>query len=177
MKYVALLRGINVGGKSKVPMSELKACFESLGCSSVRTYINSGNVIFETAKTDAHALRTEVEVYLKDHFGFELLVVLMESERYKKAVASAPAWWGKDSAWKHNAIFLIEPYDIDDVVAAIGELKPGIEALAVGDGLLFQSLEFTKFGKTTTGKVASNPIYKKMTIRNYNTTRKLLEFI
>lgn len=177
MKYLALLRGINVGGNSKVPMSELKVCFESLGYHGVSTYINSGNVIFETDETDTSKLRTAIEAYLKDHFGFELLVVLMESKRYKKALDSAPKWWGKDPAWKHNAIFLIEPYNVDDIVAAVGELKPDIELLSAGDGVLFQSLEFSKFGKTTTGKLASNPIYKKMTIRNYNTTQKLLSLL
>jgi hypothetical protein len=51
--YLALLRGINVGGKNKVPMAELKACFEELGCENVRTYIASGNVIFESGKSSA----------------------------------------------------------------------------------------------------------------------------
>jgi len=177
MKYLALLRGINVGGKSKVSMVQLRACFESLGYRHVRTYINSGNVIFETAATNTSKLRTEIEACLKSEFGFELQIVLLDSMRYKKAIDSAPHWWGRDSSWKHNALFLIEPYDVGEVVAAVGDLKPSIEALYPGDGVLFQSLEFSKFGQTTTGKLASNPIYKKITIRNYNTTQKLLQLL
>lgn len=177
MKYIALLRGINVGGNAKVPMAELRVCFEALGFLNVKTYINSGNVIFETNQTTIKSLRAEIENCLKKQFGFDLLIVLIESNHYKKIIESAPTWWGKDPLWKHNAIFLIEPTTAEEVVKAIGALKPDIELVEVCENVLFQSLEFSKFGQTTTGKLASNTLYKQMTIRNYNTAQRLLELI
>ncbi len=177
MKYIALLRGINVGGKAKVPMAELRNSFESLGYSDVRTYINSGNVIFESEESDQTALKIDIEDCIQKQFNLNLQIILIESTRYKKILNTAPVWWGRDTTWKHNLIFVIEPYDMKEVVAAIGELKPDIEAICAGDGYVYQSLQFDKFGQTTTGKLASSPVYKKMTIRNYNTSQKLLTLL
>ena len=173
MNYVALLRGINVGGNNIVPMSELKECFEALHLKNVKTFINSGNVLFETDETDQVMLRSMIEKALENHFKIVLRIVLVDSERYQRVIKNAPAWWGKDATWKHNLIFLIEPYEIQDVVKAVGMLKPEIEAMKPGDGVLYQSMSFEKFGRTTAGKLAANPIYKKMTIRNFNTASKL----
>ncbi len=69
---------------------------------------------------------------------------------------------------------MIKPFNMDEVIAAIGQLKPGIEMIEPGDGVLYQSMSRALFGRTTTGKLASNPIYKRMTVRNYNTSMKLL---
>ncbi len=177
MRYIALLRGINVGGNNTVSMATLKERFELSGYTNVSTYINSGNVLFDSKITDPIKLRMSIEKLLKTTFKLELTVVVVETERYKKIIKSAPVWWGKDESWKHNIIFLIEPYVIEEIVEEIGELKPDIEAMKSGDGVLFQSVDFAKFGKTTTGKLASKAVYKKMTIRNYNTAQKLLGLI
>ena len=100
-------------------------------------------------------------------------MVVFEAQRYITALKNAPDWWGKDSTWKHNILFIAGPHSTEAVIDAIGELKPSIERIQAGDGMIFQSLEFSKFGQTTTGKLASNPIYKSLTIRNYNTAQKL----
>ena len=173
MKYLALLRGINVGGKNKVSMSEVRDCLESRGMQNVSTYINSGNIIFSSKINDAYKLRLCIEEALGQVFGLEITVVVIEASRYIHAIQQAPSWWGRDHDWKHNAIFIIEPQTTAEVLGAIGDLRPNIEAVQAGDGVIFQSLEFSKFGQTTTGKIAGSPIYKYLTIRNYNTTRKL----
>lgn len=177
MKYIALLRGINVGGNNKVPMSDLKKCFESLGYQSVQTYINSGNVIFSTDKSRQHILKHEIEACLESSFGFNIQVVLIGARQYESILHAAPVWWGKDKSWKHNILFLLDSIKPSEAVEAIGELKPGIEKIKVVEGAIFQSLEFNQFGKTTTGKLASKPIYKQMTIRNFNTAQKLLHLL
>ncbi len=110
---------------------------------------------------------------MQQQFEIKLEIALVDSKRYAKIIENAPKWWGQDDAWKHNLIFLLEPYNIKDAVAAVGKLKPEIEAMEPGDGVLYQSMSFKKFGQTTTGKLASNPIYKKMTIRNFNSAQKL----
>lgn len=176
MRYIALLRGINVGGNAKVPMAELRQCFEDLGCTNVSTYINSGNVLFDSNQINKET-QVHIEKHLKDHFGFSLPTVILDEKRYKSILNDAPVWWGKDPDWKHNLIFMLEPYDMNTVEKAIGELKPDIEAIKLGEGYVFQSLSFKRFGQTTTGRLASNPIYKQMTIRNYNTAQKLLTLL
>ena len=97
----------------------------------------------------------------------------MSQSQWRQIITDAPAWWGNEPTRKHNLIILIEPYDMKDIIAAIGTLKPDIEAIAPGDGVIYQSLSLTSFGRTTSGKLASNPIYKKMTIRGRNTLLKI----
>ena len=175
--YVALLRGVNVGGNAKVPMAGLKVCFEDLGFTGVKTFINSGNVIFKADKTSENTLLEQIEACLEKKFGWKIDVVVYGHDRYAKIVKSAPKDWGKDQTWKHNALFMLPPYDIKKVLADIGELKPDIELLAAGDGAVFQSVSWADFGKSRSGKLAGMPIYKRMTVRNYNTTTKLLDLM
>lgn len=68
-RYIALLRGINISGKNKVPMAELKLGFEALGHTEVRTYLNSGNVIFSREETDTLQLTGQIEEMIRDRFG------------------------------------------------------------------------------------------------------------
>lgn len=177
MIYLALLRGVNVGGNAKVPMAELKVCFEGLGYNNVKTFINSGNVIFRSDEKSTNTLTKQVEDCLEKKFGWKIDCVVYDYDRYKKIVNSAPKEWGSRDDWKHNALFLLPPYDMKEVIKNIGVLKPDIETVTPGDGVLFQSMSKALFGRTTTGKLASMPVYKRMTIRNYNTTTKLLKLM
>jgi uncharacterized protein (DUF1697 family) len=177
MKYIALLRGINVGGKTLIAMASLKTCVEDCGFLKVRTYINSGNIIFETDKADTLLLAKTIEQAIIQTFSHSVSVVVINETRYRDMMQQVPEGWGEKPDWKYNMLFLIPPYDVNAIVADIGELKPEIEYMKVGDGIIYQSLLFTAFGKTTTGKLASRLSYKKMTIRNWNTARRLLALI
>ncbi|MDB5165790.1 MAG: hypothetical protein JWM00_680 [Candidatus Saccharibacteria bacterium] len=177
MKYVALLRGINVGGKAPIKMADLKSCFETHGFENVRTYINSGNVMFETTKTDTIKLAKNIERCIETSFSLPVRVVVIDESHYRNIVKNVPQGWGEKLDWKYNMLFLIPPYDIDVIRADIGELKPDIETMKIGEGIIYQAILFTAFGRTTGGKLASRVSYKKMTIRNWNTTRKLLELL
>ncbi len=177
MTYLALLRGINVGGKAMIKMADLKACFEAAGYSNVRTYIQSGNVIFETTETDKAQLKFDVEKAIQRSFKLPVQVAIFVANEWRAIVKAAPKTWGQDKSWKHNLLIMLEPVPMQNVTAAVGDLKPDIEAMTAGDGVLYQSMSLKLFGRTTTGKLASNPVYKKMTIRNYNTTLKLLELL
>ena len=173
MKYLALLRGINVGGKTLIKMAELKTCFEQAGFKNVRTYINSGNVFFESSDRATDTLAKEIETCIDKKFALTVRVVVIDQLHYTAMMEAAPAGYGEKEGWKYNVLFLIPPYDINEVIADIGELKPDIEAMTIADGVIFQELLFTSFGKTTGGKLASRASYQKMTIRNWNTARKL----
>lgn len=90
MKYAAFLRGINVGGNKKVPMTELKKCLEKLGFKNVKTLLNSGNVVFETDKTKPDVLRKKIEAELKRTFGFEVSTIIRSLDELQKLIDSDP---------------------------------------------------------------------------------------
>lgn len=136
MKFVALLRGINVGGKNKVAMSELKACFEKVGFNNVITYINSGNVIFESTKTDTAELVAMCEAAIEKQFGLHVICSVISADELLEALKHAPSWWNTGDA-KHNAIFVIAPKKAEEIMAEIGEAKPEYEKVAAYHPIIF----------------------------------------
>lgn len=177
MNYVAFIRGINVGGARTVNMAELKQALSGVGLYDVRTYINSGNLLFHDDESSEQELATKIEQVINEKFGFLAPTVVLKQPHLKKIVDEMPNGWNEDSEWKYNLIFLIPPYDSNDIVQSIGQLKPDIEHIVVGDGVLYQSMSRKHFGRTTTSKLASNPVYQKMTIRTTGTVRKLLSLL
>lgn len=176
-RYIALLRGVNVGGKSRVVMSDLKQQLLRDGFINVQTYINSGNIIFSSDNNNIPELTSMVADAVNECSGVQCEVVIIAARTLQKLAARVPDWWGKDPSWKHNLFFLISPTTADDVLKSMGDLKPSIEAVEAGEGIIYQSMSFDHFGKTTTGKLASSPIYRRVTIRNYNTVMKLVELV
>ncbi|MEO5499234.1 MAG: DUF1697 domain-containing protein [Candidatus Saccharimonadales bacterium] len=174
MKYAVLLRGINVGGNNLIKMVELRSCLENAGFDRVKTYIQSGNIIITSDETDKQKITDRIEQAITKAFTLIVPVVVISYDELKTIVDNTPAGWGDDPEWKFSYLFLKPPYDMNDVIASIGQLKPGIETLTPGEGVLYQSLAFKLFGHTTTGKLASMPVYKMMTIRNHRTVPKLL---
>ncbi len=172
MKYIALLRGINVGGNNKVAMRDLKQCFEQIGFANVVTYINSGNVIFESEKIDATNLIAKCEVAIEKQFGFHVVCSVISSQQLLEAVNHAPKWWNTGDA-KHNAIFVIAPKKAEDIVTEIGEAKPGYEKIAVYHPIIFWSAPVVTFSRTRYSKIVGTKSYQSVTIRNANTTLKL----
>lgn len=175
MKYIALLRGINVGGNNKVSMPQLKELFESLGFRNVTTYINSGNVIFDSDESSKTALVSMCETAIKQHFGFHIVCSVVSADELKHALDLAPDWWGGDNSSKHNAIFAIAPIKALEVAQSIGEIKLEYEKVKVVEPIIFWSAPITTFSRTKYSKIMSNEFYKSITIRNSNTTKKLLE--
>ena len=177
MTYIALLRGINVGGNNKIKMAELKVCLEKAGLQNVRTYIQSGNVLFESVEINKTALTNKFEQAVVDTFRLNVPTVILNEPEIRAIAKNTPANWLQNPEWKYNYVFLKPPYNIDEVVDAIGELKPDIEATTVGEGVLYQGMSIKLFGRTTTGKLAGKPVYKIMTIRNHKTVTKLLALL
>lgn len=174
MRYVCLLRGINVGGNNKVAMSDLKACFDSLGMQQVSTYINSGNVLFSSSDRSAVALIAKIESALKQHLGMNLRVTVVSYQVLAQAIAAAPAGWGTDTTRKHNLLFIRPPATTADVMAGIGTPRPDLETVAAGEGVIFWSASVEQFGRTASSKLAGKPVYQLVTVRNYNTSTELL---
>lgn len=170
-RYLTLLRGVNVGGNNKVTMRDLVAAMTEDGFVDVKSYINSGNVLF-SSKSDKD-LEKKVASSIKRHSGLDIEVVIFTADQWLQIVEEAPDFWGKNPDWKHNLLVMIPPYKMNQVIRAIGSLKPDLESLVPGRGVLYQSVSLKSFGRTSAGKLAANPIYKKMTVRNYNTAIKL----
>lgn len=172
MRYVALLRGINVGGKNLIGMPALRSCFEGLGFTDVSTYIQSGNVLFSTTRMKK-GLVDEIEAGLLNSFGVPLVVVVRSRGQLSSIVAGAPKGFGtRPAEFLYDAAFVKEPMTV--AVAAKGiTTKHGVDEVTIGRGVLYFSRLKAKATQSRLNRVASLPAYKSMTIRNWNTTTKL----
>ena len=171
--YVALLRGINVGGKTKVEMKTLKDVFESdLGCSSVRTYINSGNVVFRDRRGAAN-LATAVERAISERFGLDVPVLIRDLANIRSLCAEIPDEWTNDKEQKTDVFFLWQEIDTPDLIDSVA-FKPELENVLHVHGALVWNIAREHATRGSSIKLVRSDLYGKMTIRNVNTVRKLL---
>lgn len=172
MKYVALLRGINVGGNNPVKMSELKMAFEKYGHKNVLTYINSGNVIFESVEESSEKLTKELESLLTKTFKYDARVVVRSQEQMKKTVKSVPSGWNTRTDIRCYVGFLARPATKEEIAGVT--VREGVDSLKVENDALYMTSLVSKLTKSAFNKLPSSALYKEMTIRNYNTTKKIL---
>jgi len=175
IRYIALLRGVNVGGNNKLAMPALKAAFERQGFQNVITYINSGNIIFDSDLTESD-VKSACEDLIEASFGLKIAVGIITADELSDALAHAPAWWDADAESKHNAIFVIPPATVQDVCAQIGDIKPEYEKIFYFNKIIFWSAPVATFSRTRlTTIVKDKTVYNAVTIRNANTAKKLAE--
>ena len=170
--YVALLRGINVGGNNMISMKALKASFERLGFNDVSTYINSGNILFMSKIGDARKLEVTIEKMLAAEYQLGCKVVVRSAEEMARLVEKLPASWRDDKDWRYNVIFLRHTIDSRDIIASF-KPKKDIEQLLYVPGTLLWWARAADVTRTSMQKLASQKIFQEMTVRNANTTRKL----
>ena len=176
--YVILMRGINVGGKNKIPMAELKLYLEEQGFEGVVTYIQSGNVILRS-NLDAEALSVVIEGLLPRKFKLDssiIRVVALEYQIFKKIVMQAPKEFGKDnSSYRYNVIFLmgISPSEAMEQIDA----RQCVDEVWQGDKAIYYRNSIPNASKSHLSKITQQPIYQFITIRNWNTTTKLLKLL
>jgi len=170
--YVALLRGINVGGRNAVPMKELAACLEAGGYQQVRTYIQSGNVLFAADETDPRQIELDLEQRIADRFGFPVPVVVRTAEELQATVDSAPPGFGGPDH-RCDVIFVKHPLPTDEAFAALPTPREGVDQSWIGPGALYFARLTALASKSRLSAIASSPIYRNITIRNWNTTTKL----
>ncbi len=176
-RYIALLRGINVGGKNVIPMKELKTLFEQCGFSDVETYIQSGNVLFSSGVADASKIRKKIEINLKKISGADIPVVLLTAKQLSKVVINAPTWFGTEQEkYKYDVIFLDSEIEAETLLPKIS-LREGVDRAAAGNGVLYFSKLIEKATQSRLSKIISLAEYRFMTVRNWNTTRKILELL
>jgi uncharacterized protein (DUF1697 family) len=176
MIYVALLRGINVGGTNRVDMKQLKSVFEEAGMTSVRTYINSGNVIFSSKNRGIAGLTTRLEQAIHQSFGLEIRVTLRDISGMRTIVNSIPRDWTNNQAMRCDVMFLWPAVDKPSVLEQL-KYKPEIEEVKYVPGAIIWRIHPKDITRSGVARIVGTPLYKQMTIRNCNTARKVLELM
>jgi uncharacterized protein (DUF1697 family) len=174
--FVALLRGVNVGGNNMISMKALKGSFEELGFSKVSTYINSGNIIFKTKEKDPRKLEKKIEQMLARDYDLNSKVVVRSLTEMETLVENLPRSWTGDGSRKYNVIFLRHTIDSEDILAELPS-KNDIEEIVYRPGALLWSAQVTELSRTNMLKLSSRKIFNDMTVRNLNTTKKLYELM
>jgi len=176
MVYVALLRGVNVGGKSMISMAALKQTFESLGLTQVRTYINSGNVVFQTDETAARALEQRIEAAIKQQRQQAIKVLLRNHDELKTLVEAIPETWMSDQTLRCYVLFLWPEIDAPTILESI-PIRQEIEEVRYLPGAVVQMCAKNDISKSRLTRIVGTPLYAQLTMRNSNTVRKLLEIM
>ena len=175
--YVALLRGINVGGNNLIRMPALKACFEAQGHGDVATYIQSGNVLFTSRSSNQRMLVAQIEKALSATFSFQSRVVVRSFEQWQRIVAAAPTGFGaRPAAYRYDVIFLKDPLTADPAMKSVSA-RAGVDRAVAGDVVLYFSRLIIRASQSHLSRIVGTPGYQNMTIRNWNTTGKLLELM
>lgn len=173
-QYLVLLRGINVGGKNIIKMVDLKSSFEAMGFSNVLTYIQSGNVLFQSDEKDKAILTTKIEKGLSKRFDFLARVVVVSHKELAAIVHAAPDGFGKDDKkFRYDVIFLKEPLTPKEAMKSVS-IREGVDTAHAGKQALYFSRLISRAAQSHLTKIIGMPVYQNMTIRNWNTTTKLL---
>ena len=175
--YLALLRGINVGGNNIIKMSDLKLCFESMGFTNVMTYIQSGNVIFQTPEKNVEDITTKIEKTLSKQFNYAARVVVVSQGILNESVEKAPKGFGSGpTKYRYDVIFLKNPMTAKEAMESV-RIKEGVDTAIAGVHVLYFSRLITRATQSYLSKIIQSPVYQSMTIRNWNTTTKLQKLL
>jgi uncharacterized protein (DUF1697 family) len=174
-RHVALLRGINVGGNNIIKMADLKRSFEAMGFSDVETYIASGNVIFSAKSAQKPKLVKTIEAGLDRAFGYASRVVVVSDDDLELVVAEAPAGFGDEPGkYRYDVLFVKAPLVAREALKEV-PTKPGVDVAFAGKHALYFRRLISKASQSKLARVIQLPLYQNITIRNWNTTLKLLE--
>lgn len=177
--YVLLLRSVNVGGRNPVPKADFKKALEGLGFKHVIIYLNSGNAVFESSSKPSLA---QIQHTLESTFGFPIPILLLSGKQMKDIAARIPEHWTNDSprpdksGQKSDVLFLFDEIDTPDVLHQIG-YKKEIEHMIYTKGAVLANITRKNQTRGSLQKFIGTDIYKKVTIRNITTARKLAELV
>ena len=177
MKYVVLLRGINISGKNKISMEELKKYLIEKEYQSVYTYLNSGNIILESNKSNKEIIAKDIHNLIKEKFDLEIPVFVISYVELDDLLSNSPSWWGTDNKEIYdNIIFILPPMQSTEVKNVLGNLNENVEKIYEYKNCFFWSYELKNYRKSYWWvKTASTYIKDNITIRTGNTVKKLLE--
>ena len=172
-RYALLVRGINVGGKNKVVMAELRQELTELGLKKVETYINSGNIFF-TSTDPKVRLVEKLEAFFAVHYPFIQSFSLLSQEDYEAELKNLPAWWNEDMARK-DVLFYTEDLDGEQVIEKVKSLELKDEVVHFGKlGIFWGKYSEESYYETAYHKyLLKMPFYRQITIRNAKTFDKI----
>ena len=176
-KYLALLRGINVGGNNIIKMASLRETFETMRFAAVKTYIQSGNVIFCADEKDKAKLTRTIEKKLSTTYHYDARVVILTCAELKKIVTAIPAGFGEDAeTYRYDVWFIKEPATADDVMNVV-KIREEVDWVYKGKQAVYTRRLISQAAKSHLTKIIQEPVYQNLTIRNWNTAKKLFELI
>lgn len=173
MKYVALLRGINVGTTNRIDMKQLKALFEGLGYSNVSTYINSGNIRFESEQT-APEIRSTLETSFREQLRYEIPTLVKSLDEMQRIAAEIPAHWQNDDEQRTDVAYLFDEIDSIDIIDAL-PFNINVVNVRYTPGAVVWNLSREHYTKSRLNKLIGHRLYQSMTLRNVNTARRMAE--
>lgn len=176
--YVLLIRGINVGGKNKVSMPDLKLHLEETGYDSVETYINSGNIVVKSNKKPS-AIKSEIESQLPNWFKLDselIRVLILSASELIEIVKLRPHGFGDEPEKYHSDVIFLMDIDTNEAFS-IFEPREGVDSVWKGNSVIYSQRLSSQRTKSRLNKIMSSPLYKSMTIRNWNTTMKLYNIV
>lgn len=176
--YIILVRGINVGGKNKVPMADLRKCLEELGFSNVSTYIASGNVIL---KSDKHAdeIKAQIEEVLPKNFKLDnelIKVLVLTRKQFQAVIDNKPEGFGEQPEKYHSDVIFLMDITSEEALPVFAP-REGVDRIWPGEGVIYSQRLSAQRTKSRLNKIMATPVYKSMTIRNWNTTTALLKLL
>lgn len=179
MRYLALLRGVNVGGKNKISMPELRSQLEAAGFDNVSTYINSGNVLLESDQP-AESVARKIESIIKQHFSLDSKLIkagVFDLPALQTVVDDAPHRFGsKPEAYHSDVLFPLDGATSADIIAAT-ETNPEVDKAWEMNGVVYYRRVSALRARSRLSKIIGKPVYKDTTIRSWNTTIKLLSLL
>jgi uncharacterized protein (DUF1697 family) len=175
--YLALLRGINVGGNNIIKMDNLKKLFEEMKFDDVKTYIQSGNVIFKYSEKDRTKLSDKIERALLEKINNKIDVMILTLSEMKNIINERPDKFGEETdKFRYDVMFLLEPLTSKEAIKEI-KTRDGVDEMYEGEKVIYFKRLIERITKSSINKIVGTPIYKKITIRNWNTTKKLYELM
>ena len=171
---VALLRGINVGGKNKLPMKELTALFVEAGCEEVRTYIQSGNVVFRAGSADVEEISSIIRASILERYGYQVPVITRTAGELQEIMEANPFVGAGAETDKLHVMFLADLPDSAGVDTLDPERSPGDEFAVRGREVYLHCPNGVARSKLTNSYFDSR-LSTTSTSRNWRTVRKLLE--
>lgn len=175
MKFAVLLRGINVGGNHKVDMKTLKMQIESAGFTHISTYINTGNIIFES-ELPFEETQQKMKACLEENYSFAIPLLIKTAEEIRTIAEAIPCDWQNDTLHKTDVAYLFPEADMPEIIDNLPIKKEFLD-IRYTPGALFWNVEREKYNQSRLNKLVGRAIFKMMTIRNVNTARKLAEML
>jgi len=173
-KYIALLRGINVGGKRKILMQDLKMLLAALSFENVQTYIQSGNIVFESSWTDEQLLAKKIQASIYEKYGFDVPVIIIKATVYHKLIEANPFVTAQVDTKKLYCVFLNEK-PRQEAITSFKDLSFGSDNYFLADKIIY--IQYAS--KISDSKLSNAIVEKKLaviaTARNWRTSLKLFE--